>query len=65
MSDFSIQDQIDYLESYSHMLKSQADMIDVQIKFLKAGKDVQENIQKMQQMFPMLNLFDWTKFQPK
>lgn len=65
MNDFSIQDQIDYLESYSKMLKSQAEMIDVQIKFLKAGKDVQENIKKMQQMFPMFNMMDWTKFQPK
>lgn len=65
MSDFSMQDQIDYLESYSKMLKSQADMIDVQIKFLKAGKDVQENIKKMQQMFPMFNMLDWTRFQQK
>lgn len=65
MNDFSIQDQIDYLESYSKMIKSQAEMIDVQIKFLKAGKDVQENIKKMQQMFPMFNMMDWTKFQPK
>lgn len=65
MSDFSMQDQIDYLESYSKMLKSQSDMIDVQIKFLKAGKDVQENIKKMQQMFPMFNMLDWTKFQQK
>lgn len=65
MADFSMQDQIDYLESYSKMLKSQAEMIDVQIKFLKAGKDVQENIKKMQQMFPMFNMMDWTKFQPK
>ena len=65
MADFSMQDQIDYLESYSKMLKSQADMIDVQIKFLKAGKDVQENIKKMQQMFPMFNMMDWTKFQQK
>lgn len=65
MSDFSMQDQIDYLESYSKMLKSQSDMIDVQIKFLKAGKDVQENIKKMQQIFPMFNMLDWTKFQQK
>ncbi len=65
MADFSMQDQIDYLESYSKMLKSQAEMIDVQIKFLKAGKDVQENIKKMQQMFPMFNMMDWTKFQQK
>lgn len=65
MSEFSMQDQIDYLESYSKMLKSQADMLDVQIKFLKAGKDVQENMNKMQQMFPMFNMLDWTKFQKK
>jgi len=65
MNDFSIQDQIDYLESYSKMIKSQAEMIDVQIKFLKAGKDVQENIKKMQQMFSMFIMMDWIKFQPK
>lgn len=65
MNDLTIQDQIAYLESYSNMLKSQADMVDVQIKFLKAGKNVQENIQKMQQMFPMFNMMDWTNFQKK
>ena len=65
MSEFSMQDQIDYLESYSKMLKSQSDMIDVQIKFLKAGKDVQENIKKMQQMFPMFNMLDWNNFNKK
>ena len=65
MSEFSMQDQIDYLESYSKMLKSQSDMIDVQIKFLKAGKDVQENIKKMQQMSPMFNMLDWNNFNKK
>lgn len=62
MSNYSMQDQIDYLESYSKMLKSQTDMIDVQIKFLKSGKDMQENMQKM---FPMFAMFDWTNYQKK
>lgn len=64
MKDLSIQDQIDYLESYSNFLKSQSNMIDVQIKFLKAGKSMQDNVKQIQQMFPMMNLFnplEWNK----
>jgi hypothetical protein len=52
MNTVTIQEQIDYLEAYSKMLKSQADMVDVQIKFLKAGKDIQDNMSKI---FPMFN----------
>lgn len=65
MNDISIQDQIDYLEAYSKILKSQSEMIEVQIKFLKAGKDVHENVKNFQQMFPLFSMMDWNKFQKK
>ena len=65
MNELSIQDQIDYLESYAKILKSQAEMVEVQIKFLKAGKDVHENVKKTQQMFPLFSMMDWNNFQKK
>lgn len=62
MKDFSIQDQIDYLQSYAKLLQSQADMVEVQIKFLQAGED---NLSQMQKMFPLFNMMDWTNLQKK
>lgn len=50
----TIQDQIDYLEAYATMIKSQHDMLQVQIKFLKAGKNMQENFGAFQNMFSMM-----------
>lgn len=47
----SMQDQIDYLEAYAKMIQSQHDMIQVQIKFLKAGKNMQDNFSSFQGMF--------------
>jgi hypothetical protein len=51
----TIEDQINYLESYANMIKSQHDMLQVQIKFLKAGKNMQENFKPFQNMFEMMN----------
>lgn len=51
----TIDDQITYLESYASMIKAQHDMLQVQIKFLKAGKDIQENFKPFQNMFEMIN----------
>lgn len=48
----TIDDQISYLEAYCEMLKSQQNLLEIQIKFLKAGKDIHNNFQ------PMLNLFE-------
>lgn len=50
----SMQDQIDYLEAYANMIKAQHDMIQVQIKFLKAGKNMQDNFGAFQNMFTMM-----------
>lgn len=55
----TINDQITYLESYASMIKAQYDMIQVQIKFLKAGKDMQDNMTQYQNQFlGMMNMFN-------
>lgn len=55
----TLEDQIKYLETYSNMLKAQQEMIDMQIQFLKAGKDIQKNMMNMSNMFLNMPFNPW------
>lgn len=53
----TIDDQINYLEAYANMVKAQHDMLQMQIKMLKAGKDMQQNLEQFSNIFTMMNPF--------
>lgn len=55
----NFEDQIKYLETYSNMLKAQQEMIDMQVQFLKAGKDIQKNMMNMSNMFFNMPFNSW------
>lgn len=55
----NFEDQIKYLETYSNMLKAQQEMIDMQVQFLKAGKDIQKNMMNMSNMFFNMPFNNW------
>lgn len=53
----TLEDQINYLESYASLLKAQQVMIEQQVKMLKTGKAVQDNLMGFQNMF--FNMGAW------
>lgn len=58
----TLDDQINYLESYAALLKAQQVMIEQQVKMLKTGKALQDNILGFQNMF--MNMGNWWSMPP-
>lgn len=57
----TMEDQIAFLETYANMLKAQQEMVLMQIKFLKAGKDIQDNLMQFQNLFNVGSFFNNTE----
>lgn len=53
----TIDDQISYLETYSQILKAQQELIELHIKFLKTGKDIQDSFKPYFETFGIFNPF--------